>query len=153
MTENEIKESKEWLQDFTRMYGCNFDDLETRSFNKIVTYLEELKQYRAIGTVEEFKALKEKSVAKKPKYQKIQYGKHKWKRKENGEIDDFAWDYAYCNGVVCEVCGETQCVHCNPKYDKLKDCEVEDYFCPTCNETVGYFYSHCKHCWQKLDWQ
>lgn len=92
MTENEIKESKEWLQDFTRMFGCNFDDLETRSFNKIVTYLEELQQYRAIGTVEEliktqirekvlnvelesykeigtieeFKTLKEKSVAKKP---------------------------------------------------------------------------------------
>lgn len=58
MTENEIKESKEWLQDFTRMFGCNFDDLETRSFNKIVTYLEEIQQYRAIGTVEEFKALK-----------------------------------------------------------------------------------------------
>lgn len=103
--------------------------------------------------LEELKDLKEKNVAKKPKYQKIQYGKHKWKRKENGEIDDFAWGYAYCNGVVCEVCGETQCVHCNPKYEKLKDCEVEDYFCPTCNETVGYFYSHCKHCWQKLDWQ
>lgn len=28
--------------------------------------LKELEQYRAIGTIEEFKALKEKSVAKKP---------------------------------------------------------------------------------------
>ena len=55
MTENEIKESKEWLQDFIRMFGCNFDDLETRSFNEIVAYLEELKQYRAIGTVKEIK--------------------------------------------------------------------------------------------------
>ena len=59
MTENEIKESKEWLRDFIRMFGCNFDVLETRSFNKIVTYLEELKQYRAIGTVEELKSMKE----------------------------------------------------------------------------------------------
>jgi hypothetical protein len=66
MTENEIKETKEWLQDFIRMFGCNFDDLETRSFNEIVVYLEELQQYRAIGTIEEFKALKEKSVAKMP---------------------------------------------------------------------------------------
>ena len=64
----------------------------------------------------------EKQVAKKPRYQKIEYGKHKWKRKENGEIDDFAWDHAYCNGVVCEVCGLTQCVHCNPDYDDLEDC-------------------------------
>ena len=31
--------------------------------------LEEIKQYRAIGTIEEFKALKEKSVAKKPLHQ------------------------------------------------------------------------------------
>ncbi len=28
--------------------------------------IEEIQQYRAIGTVEEFKALKEKNVAKKP---------------------------------------------------------------------------------------
>ena len=33
---------------------------------QVANYLEELLQYRAIGTIEEFKALKEKSVAKKP---------------------------------------------------------------------------------------
>ena len=31
--------------------------------------LEEIQQYRAIGTIEEFKALKEKSVAKKSKWE------------------------------------------------------------------------------------
>ena len=68
MTENEIKESKEWLQDFIRMFGCNFDDLEARSFNEIVAYLEELQAYRAIGTIDEFKTLKEKNEPKKVEY-------------------------------------------------------------------------------------
>ena len=60
MTENEAKETREWLQDFIRTFGCNFDDLETRGFNECVMFLKELEQYRAIGTVEEFKDLKEK---------------------------------------------------------------------------------------------
>ena len=47
--------------------------------NKVLTFeerkyinkaLEDIQQYRAIGTIEEFKALKEKSVAKKCDYQK-----------------------------------------------------------------------------------
>ena len=62
MTENEVKETKEWLQDFIRTFGCNFDDLETRGFNECVMFLKELEQYRAIGTIEEFKALKEKET-------------------------------------------------------------------------------------------
>ncbi len=33
---------------------------------QVANYLEELKQYRAIGTVSEFRELKEKSTAKKP---------------------------------------------------------------------------------------
>lgn len=58
MTENEIKELKRRVKE-----------------NKVLTFnerkyinnaLEEIQQYRAIGTVEEFKDLKEKNVAKKP---------------------------------------------------------------------------------------
>jgi hypothetical protein len=64
--------------------------------------IKELHEYRAIGTVEEFKALKEKSVAKKPK-------------KKNSNKVIFTQDsYAYCphckNPVQiwnrsCEKCG------------------------------------------------
>lgn len=42
MTENEVRKTKEWLKDFIRAFGCNFDDLETRGFNEIVICLEEL---------------------------------------------------------------------------------------------------------------
>lgn len=104
MTENEVKETKEWLQDFIRMFGCNFDDLETRSFNEIVVYLEELQQYRAIGTVEEFKALKEKVEPKKP----LPKGTHK-------AIDNFYCPncnhpltnrHEQCELPYCDICGQ-----------------------------------------------
>lgn len=129
--------------------GCDhcYDDAN----DVAIKALEEIQQYRALGTVEELRVARDKQVAKKPKHQKIEYGKHKWKRKRNGEIDDFAWDYQYCNGVVCEVCGDTYCVHCNPDYDNLEDCVTEDWFCPNCNEKVGYTFSHCARCNQKLD--
>lgn len=43
-----------------------FEDEESRYSNAIKKVLKELEQYRAIGTVEEFKALKEKNEPKKP---------------------------------------------------------------------------------------
>ena len=51
----------------------------------------------------------EKQISKKPKSTHMKYGKHTWAKKENGEVDDFAWDYEYHSGVYCEVCGKTVC--------------------------------------------
>ena len=93
----------------------------------------------------------EKHIQKKPKSTHIKYGKHTWAKKENGEIDDFAWDYEYHNGVVCEVCGKTVCVHCNPQYDRLTDCEDEYYNCPSCGKKIFSAYKYCD-CGQKIDW-
>ena len=93
----------------------------------------------------------EKQIPKKPKSTHIKYGKHTWAKKENGEIDDFAWDYEYHNGVVCEVCGKTVCVHCNPQYDRLTDCEDEYYNCPSCGKKIFSAYKYCD-CGQKIDW-
>ena len=85
----------------------------------------------------------EKQIPKKPKSTHIKYGKHTQAKKENGEIDDFAWDYEYHNGVVCEVCGKTVCVHCNPQYDRLTDCEDEYYNCPSCGEKIFSAHKYC----------
>ena len=93
----------------------------------------------------------EKQIPKKPKSTHIKYGKHTWAKKENGEIDDFAFDYEYHNGVVCEVCGKTVCVHCNPQYDRLTDCEDEYYNCPSCGKKIFSAYKYCD-CGQKIDW-
>ena len=93
----------------------------------------------------------EKQIPKKPKSTHIKYGKHTWAKKENGEIDDFAWDYEYHNGVVCEVCGKTVCVHCNPQYDRLTDCEDEYYNCTSCGKKIFSAYKYCD-CGQNIDW-
>ena len=94
----------------------------------------------------------EKQIPKKPKHTLIKHGKHAWRKKENGEVDDFAWDFEYHNGVTCEVCGETVCVHCNPEYDELTDCEEEYWNCPSCGKKI-YYKSKCCDCGQKLNWE
>lgn len=93
----------------------------------------------------------EKQIPKKPNHTLIKHGKHKWHKNQYGEIDDFAWEFEYHNGVICEVCGETVCVLCNPKYDELSDCEEEYWNCPACDKKILYKRSHCI-CGQKLDW-
>lgn len=92
-----------------------------------------------------------KQIPMKPKYTHIKYGKHKWKRDEKGNVDEWAWDLDYHNGVMCEVCGECYCIHCNPNYDKREDCEVENWNCPVCNRSV-YKTKWCPECGQMLDW-
>lgn len=64
MTENEaIKVINDKYETFFALSTTNVFDIAMATAIKT---LEEIQQYRAIGTIEEFKALKEKSVAKKP---------------------------------------------------------------------------------------
>lgn len=64
MTENE---AQKWLEMF------EWDDSEETSeaLATICEALQEYPKFKAIGTIDEFKALKEKSVAKKPKSNKV----------------------------------------------------------------------------------
>lgn len=48
--------------------------------------------------------------------------KHKWKLDKNGKPDDWAWDSGFCNGVYCERCGRRVCIHCDPLWEELEDC-------------------------------
>ena len=116
--------------------------------------LEELEQYRALGTVEELKEAREKQVAKNPTHIHEEYEKHQWKKKKNGEVDDWAWGSGFCNGVVCERCGESICVHCNPNYDD-EPCIVDKDLCPNCGKQVWSIENknYCSECGQKLDWE
>lgn len=93
----------------------------------------------------------EKQIPKKAEHKVIKYGKHKWRKNENGERDDFAFDYDYHNGVACEICGEAVCVHCNPDWEKLEDCEDDYYICPACGDKFYSKRDYCS-CGQKLDW-
>lgn len=94
---------------------------------------------------------REKQTAKKPKLTIIKHGKHKWERDEKGYIDEFAFCHDNHNGVVCEVCGKTVCVHCDPNYDELIDCEEKYWNCPCCGKKI-YSKSKFCDCGQKLYW-
>ena len=74
MTENEKitingKEVTLYREVETNLYRFSKDAVDM-----LLEALEEREQYRAIGTIDEFKALKEKSVAKKPEIDEFDYG-------------------------------------------------------------------------------
>lgn len=52
--------------------------------------------------------------------------KHDWYKDEDGNIDEWAWESGYHNGVICKRCGESFCVHCTPNYDETKCTESEE---------------------------
>lgn len=151
MTENEcierLKIFPEWNRDDCWL---NTDDMEDL-VNSCVKALEEIQQYQAIGTVEECREARKKQRGKKPEHFYKKYGKHQWRRKDNGEIDEDAWDSDTHSGVVCEVCGECVCTMCNPDYDELDDCEEEYWICPNCAKKIYCKDEYCQ-CGQHFDW-
>lgn len=48
--------------------------------------------------------------------------KHNWKKDENGNVNEWAWESGFHNGVICMNCGRSVCVHCEPDYLELDDC-------------------------------
>jgi hypothetical protein len=140
MTENEVKETKEWLQDFIRTFGCNFDDLETRGFNECVMFLKELEQYRAIGTVEEIKSEHKELIKLSRRYLKDTNELIKYQ--EIGTIDEFK-DLKEKSEAKkpLRVPTDDTCLYC-------------EFRCPSCGEWLSREIkrTHCK-CNQKLDWQ
>lgn len=71
MTENEIRKYIEELREKARLFSKNgyatagMEKAFNKSADSIENLLNELEAYRAIGTIEEFKALKEKNTPKK----------------------------------------------------------------------------------------
>lgn len=80
----------------------------------------------------------------------IKTKKHWWKRDENGEIDVIAWYKGFHNGPVCEVCGETPCMHCHPDYDEDETC-IEHYVCG-CGCLLKYEFNFCPRCGERIEW-
>jgi hypothetical protein len=51
--------------------------------------------------------------------------KHNWVKDEDGNVDEWAWERDFHNGVFCNRCYKMFCVHCNPDYDK-DECKEYD---------------------------
>lgn len=105
---------------------------------------EEMREVRDIA----IEAL-EKQLPKKPKHTHVNYGKHLWKKNTDGSVDMKAFDGGI-NGYAaeCERCGRLVF------YEELledDDCEVDEYFCPSCNCRVPKGENACK-CGQRIDW-
>lgn len=89
----------------------------------------------------------------KVKYIKKTYENHLWKKDGDFEdsIDHWAVSWGYCNGPVCERCGDSFCEHCNPEcWDS--PCEVEGYICK-CDNIVYEWQKFCPHCGEKLEFE
>ena len=105
MTENE---AKEWLAEDTSPTLIHIAELKKENpmvyINKAVNIacdaLEEIQQYRAIGTIEEFKDLKEKSEPKKP-IELDNWGEY-WKCPT---CDNYVVDNLGCRYKFCPNCG------------------------------------------------
>ena len=97
MTEAEVIEH---ISNLAGDYKCWDKKINHEESLILYNLLEEIQQYRAIGTVEEFKALKEKNVAKKPRF----YA-HNYYCTECGNLvgnNEFEWQ----RFLYCDKCGQ-----------------------------------------------
>lgn len=86
-----------------------------RSVGEYMDSIEELEQYRAIGTVSDFRELKEKATAKKPKLEQV-------------EIDYYEYDCL-------------ECPNCGGFIGYATECEEEHYqigYCPCCGQKLDW---------------
>lgn len=110
MTENEAKEWIKYLGNQNLPYDRSPKSRKL-ACDIAIQALEENQQYRAIGTVEEFKALKEKSVAKKPT--PIDYEKYIDVVKNAKFLRGAYW----CPNCKHTVMSGAYCNHCGQKLD------------------------------------
>lgn len=134
MTENEVFEH---ISNLAGDYKCFDEKISHRESLILCNLIEEIQQYRAIGTVEEFKALKDinRIADNLSKMERIEFKALKEKNEPKKP---------YIQQIVKDF--------------REHDC----YECPNCDCFVGYVSEsqeehyqdiYCTNCGQKLDWQ
>lgn len=137
MTESEAKEILEDIWNFAISANGNNEYLLRIAIDTAIKALEEIQEYRAIGTVEEFKALKDinRIADNLSKMERIEFKALKEKNEPKKP---------YIQQIVKDF--------------REHDC----YECPNCDCFVGYVSEfqeehyqdiYCPNCGQKLDWQ
>ena len=114
----------EAIEQFKYDAECNRADLDlsfAEDNNKVAEWLEELKQYRAIGTPEKCRAAVEKQKEIKPKELKNIY--------PSGQYE-------------CPVCGYCVGKHkyfkSTPLGETLANCKMEFNYCPDCGQKLDW---------------
>lgn len=81
----------------------------------------------------------------------IHTNKHLWYKDESGEVDEWRVDCGFHNGVECQICHESFCIHCTPDWDE-QECEVGHYLCSECKEVSKDAHEkYCPNCGAKMD--
>jgi hypothetical protein len=102
--------------------------------------------------VEDAIVLLKEQDAKPPVHIHEEYPEHDWERKENGDIDDFAYDGDYHNGPMCKRCYYSSCIHCDPNGWNKKPCIIDEYNCPKCGRYISKGTKFCSDCGQAVKW-
>lgn len=144
MTESE---AQKWLERF------EWDDNEETSeaLTTICEALQEVQEYKTIGTIEELKSMKENGAF--TGVELAQLAAMQMRLKEYlaiGTIEEFKAlkEKAEPKKVALRLCGDCQrgCVDCDRYEDR----------CPACNGGLyvesGKNHEYCPNCGQKLDW-
>lgn len=98
-------------------------------------------------------ALLKEQEAKPPVHIYEEYPEHDWERKENGDIDDFAYDGDYHNGPMCKRCYYSFCIHCDPDGWNKEPCIIDEYKCPKCGRYISKGTKFCSDCGQAVKWE
>lgn len=110
MTENEAIEELQNSIELAKMCTQNYErKREIQGYEIAIKALEEVQQYRAVGTVEECREAVEKQKAKKPDYEGDGYS--------DGQLVYDTW--------ICPCCGKHYEVDCD-RYD----------YCPECGQHI-----------------
>ena len=120
-------------------YTCSYEFIETA------------KEFGTNSIADALALLKEQD-AKPPVHIHEEYPEHDWARKANGDIDDFAFEVDFHNGPMCERCGYSFCIHCDPDGWNKEPCIIDEHKCPTCGRHICKGTKFCSDCGQKVKW-
>lgn len=148
MTENEAKAI---VREIIMNYAENGEEKYCEALDTAVKALEEVQQYRNIGTPEELKSLKENGAF--TGIELAQLATMQMRLREYEQIG---------TTEECRAAVEKQ-TQKRPDYtDYSNICQADGkfypktYVCPCCDtpyEYDGYHYNYCPNCGQKLDWE
>ena len=101
MTENEAIKILKKTTEHTKVYEDDvvFTSDFVKAYEKAIHALEELQQYRAIGTIDEFKALKEKNEPK-------ELAEHNFQDEVHYYLCPSCRSIVSCNQNYCDECGQ-----------------------------------------------